>query len=66
MKKYALNDIAYNFKPLEIFQPDPDYKVDEKELQESIKKSRELIARIRSKNYTTKSDIPMSRETEMR
>ena len=38
MKKYALNDIAYNFKPLEIFQPDPDYKVDEKELQESIKK----------------------------
>ena len=66
MKKYALNDIAYNFKPLEIFQPDPDYKFDEKELQESIKKSRELIDHIRSKNYTTKSDIPMSRETEMR
>ena len=65
MKKYALNDIAYNFKPLEIFQSDPDYKVDEKELQESIKKSRELVARIRSKNDTTKSDIPMSREAEV-
>lgn len=49
MEKYALNDIAYNFKPLEIFKPDPNYTVDEKELQESIQKSKELIARIRKK-----------------
>ena len=35
MEKYALNDITYNFKPFEIFTPDPDYKVNEKELEKS-------------------------------
>ena len=47
MEKYTLNDEVYNFKPLEIFKPDPNYRVDETRLQESIKKSQELIARNR-------------------
>ena len=48
MEKYALNDEVYNFKPLELFEPDSDYQIDEKELQESMQKSRDLIARIRN------------------
>jgi hypothetical protein len=47
MSNTALNDMKYNFEPLELFQPSPDYKVDEKELQKSMDKSRELIAHIR-------------------
>lgn len=43
MGKTALNDITYNFEPLELCEPDPDYKVDETELQKSIQKSQELI-----------------------
>ena len=49
MEKYALNDEVYNFKPLELFEPDSDYQIDEKELQESMQKCRDLIARIRKK-----------------
>lgn len=30
MGSYVLNEVEYNFKPLEIFVPDPNYKVDEK------------------------------------
>ena len=44
MGKTALNDVTYNFEPLELFEPDPDYKVDEAELQKSIQKSQELIS----------------------
>ena len=40
MESYVLNDVEYDFKPLEIFVPDPDYKVDEKELKNSIEKIR--------------------------
>lgn len=43
MSKTALNDVTYNFEPLELFVPDPNYKVDETELQKSIQKSQELI-----------------------
>jgi hypothetical protein len=46
MSNTELNDMKYNFEPLKLFQPSPEYKVDEKELQKSIDKSRELIARI--------------------
>jgi hypothetical protein len=46
MSNTALNDMKYNFEPLQLFQPNPDYKVDEKELQKSMDKSKELIARI--------------------
>jgi len=38
MESYVLNDVEYDFKPLEIFVPDPDYKVDEKELGEKYRK----------------------------
>ena len=38
MESYILNDMEYDFKPLEIFVPDPDYKVDEKELEKSLEK----------------------------
>lgn len=44
MKNTALNDLAYDFEPLEIFIPDPNYKADEAALQESKKKSKELMA----------------------
>jgi hypothetical protein len=46
MSNTALNDLKYNFEPLKLFQPRPDYKVDENALQKSMDKSRELIARI--------------------
>ena len=44
MNKNALNDITYNFEPLELCVPDPTYKVDETELQKSIQKSLEFIS----------------------
>lgn len=47
MSKTALNDVMFNFEPLELYEPDPNYKVDEAELQKSIQKSQELIAFIR-------------------
>lgn len=47
MGKTALNDVTYNFEPLKLFEPDPDYKVDEAELQKSIQKSQEFISFIR-------------------
>lgn len=43
MSKTALNDVIYNFEPLKLCEPDPNYKVDETELQKSIQKSQELI-----------------------
>ncbi|MCM1049763.1 MAG: hypothetical protein NC433_15205 [Clostridiales bacterium] len=47
MESYVLNDVEYNFKPLEIFVPDPNYKVDEKELAKSIEKNKAIIERAR-------------------
>ena len=44
MSKTALNDVIYNFEPLELFVPDSDYKADKEELQKSIQKSRESIS----------------------
>lgn len=44
MGKTALNDVTYNFEPLELCVPAPDYKADEAELQKSIQKSQELIS----------------------
>ncbi len=38
MESYVLNDMEYDFKPLEIFVPDLNYEVDEKELEKSIEK----------------------------
>lgn len=47
MGKTALNDVIFNFEPLELYVPDPDYQVDEAELQKSIQKSREFISFLR-------------------
>lgn len=47
MEKYALNDVNYNFKPFEIFTQDPDYEVDEEELEKSIQKSKAIRDRVR-------------------
>lgn len=49
MESYVLNDAEYDFKPLELFVPDPNYKVDERELKKSIEKNRAIIARTRQK-----------------
>ena len=49
MSNTALNDEKYRFKPLEVFVPSEDYKVDEKELQKSIQKSKEIFARLKAK-----------------
>lgn len=47
MSKTSLNDLVYGFEPLKVFTPDPNYKVDEIELQKSIDKSREMMEVIR-------------------
>ena len=44
MSKTALNDLIYNFEPLELFEPDSNYKVDEVELEKSIQKNKELVS----------------------
>ena len=49
MRNTILNDMSYNFEPLKLFRPNPDYKVNEQELKKSIEKNRELIARIQKK-----------------
>lgn len=49
MESYILNDIEYDFKPLEIFVPDPNYKVDEKELKKSLEKNKVIITRARER-----------------
>ena len=38
MESCVLNDVEYDFKPLESFVTDPDYKVDEKELKRRIER----------------------------
>ena len=52
MESYVLNDIEYDFKPLEIFVPDPNYKVDEKELEKSIEKNIAIISKARKMRKT--------------
>lgn len=49
MASAVLNDMSYNFAPLVLFEPSPNYKVDEKELQKSIEKNQELIKKVREK-----------------
>jgi len=44
MEKTSLNDLVYSFEPLKIITPDPNYKVDEVQLQKSIQKSKEMMA----------------------
>ena len=55
MSKTALNDVTYNFEPLELFIPDSNYKVNEEELQKSIQKSQEFISFIQ--DYKKKKEI---------
>ncbi len=56
MESYILNDVEYDFKPLEVFVPNPNYKVDEEELKKSIEKNKAIIARAREnrKKYLQK------------
>ncbi len=56
MESYVLNDVEYDFRPLRIFVPDPEYKVDEKELEKGIEKNKAIIARAREnrKRYLQK------------
>lgn len=49
MTNTAMNDMSYSFEPLVLFEPDPNYKIDEAELQKSIEKNRELIKKTREK-----------------
>ena len=55
MGNTALNDLVYNFEPLEIFVPDPNCQVDESALQESKKKSKELMSF--AHDYLRKIDV---------
>lgn len=57
MESYVLNDVEYDFKPLEIFVPDPDYKVDEKELEKSIEKNKAIIARARERRKRSLQNV---------
>lgn len=50
MESYVLNDVEYDLNPLEIFVPDPNYKVDEKELEKSIEKNKAIISKARKIN----------------
>lgn len=51
-----MNDVEYDFKPLEIFVPDSNHKVDEAELRKSIQKSKEMMAVI--EEYKRKRAVP--------
>ena len=57
MRNSILNDMKYNFEPLELFVPNPSYKIDEKELKKSIEKNKELITRIKKKKQTINDEI---------
>lgn len=43
MREYTLNDIRFNPEPLTLFEPDPNYKPNEEELEQGFEKNRELI-----------------------
>ena len=43
----VMNDYKFTPKPLRLITPNPNYKVDEKKLAESIQKNKELIESVR-------------------
>ena len=43
MRKYTLNDLNFNPEPITFFEPDPNYKPDQKAIEESAQKNRELL-----------------------
>lgn len=47
-KNFVLNDLEFDNVPLKIIQPSDSEECDEKELQKSRKKNRELIERMRN------------------
>lgn len=47
-KNYVLNDLEFDNVPLQIILPSDSEEYNEKELQKSRKKNRELIERMRS------------------
>lgn len=44
-----LNDLYYEDRPMQLIVPDPLYKINEKELEQSRMKNREMIKAIRKK-----------------
>ena len=56
MSSSVLNDTKYDFEPLKLFVPSPDYKVDEEALQKSIEKNKAIIARLNIKKPVLSTD----------
>lgn len=54
MSNTALNDMKYNFEPLQLFVPSNDYRVDEDKLKASIEKSKKLFASLEEKRKRLK------------
>ena len=44
----TLNDLEYSGEPLTLILPDPSYEHDEKALEESRKRNRELMMEVRN------------------
>lgn len=57
MESYILNDIKYDFKPIEIFEPDPNYREDKEKLQESIEKNKAIIERVRERRRKYSQEV---------
>ena len=54
MSNTALNDMKYNFEPLQLFVPSNDYRVDEDKLKASKEKSKKLFASLEEKRKRLK------------
>ena len=46
MSSSVLNDKKYDFEPLKLFVPSPNYKVDEEALRKSIEKNKAIIEKL--------------------
>lgn len=58
-KNYVLNDLEFDNVPLKIILPSDSEEYDEKELQKSREKNRELIERMRNdKKYRELVSMP--------
>ena len=47
MSDYTLNDAKFNPKPLTLFTPDPNYKVDEEKVKRDSKANRESFEKFK-------------------
>lgn len=53
MSHITLNDKKYLFRNIELYQPNPNYQVNEKALQESITRHNILLSRVQKPNEET-------------